>query len=342
MPRLTEEQIEEILELKEQGEKLVHIAMKVLGARSRESTVRALLKRGGTLGSVTDENALESVLEGLELTKKVHRVSTILPKTDSGIKKPLEGNSGVSGKTILVIGDLQIKPNTSLDYCRAIGNYIASKQPDIIVNIGDAFDLPSLSMYDKGKLKFEGRRLVDDIKAGREGLALISDAFKDIKGYNPEMHFTVGNHEFRAARFASDQPELSGFVGVEQLGIEDFGYTVHPFLEPVEIEGILCCHYFPNEFTGKPVGGNAHRLLKIIGQSFIQGHVQKLDMAISKDFQGRPQVGVVNGSSYDHYEDYKGMHNTHFRGIVVLHEVKDGGGLPMPVSLEYLKEYYLP
>lgn len=32
--------------------------------------------------------------------------------------------------------------------------------------------------------------------------------------------------------------------------------------------------------------------------------------------------------------------NFHFRGVIMLHEVEDGFGLPMPVSLSYLKQKY--
>ena len=49
----------------------------------------------------------------------------------------------------------------------------------------------------------------------------------------------------------------------------------------------------------------------------------------------------INGACYEHDEAYKGFQgNNHFRGLTVLHEVEDGFGIPMPVSLRYLKEKY--
>lgn len=65
----------------------------------------------------------------------------------------------VKSKRILVIGDTQIKPDVDLSYMTAVGRYIADKQPDVVVHIGDSIDFPSLSSYDKGKKSFEGRRL---------------------------------------------------------------------------------------------------------------------------------------------------------------------------------------
>lgn len=46
--------------------------------------------------------------------------------------------------------------------------------------------------------------------------------------------------------------------------------------------------------------------------------------------------GIVAGSCYLHDEEYKGMANSHWRGIVVLNEVKKGEFCEMPLSLNYL------
>ena len=75
--------------------------------------------------------------------------------------------------TIFVIGDTQCKPSEDIEYMGWIANYIALKQPDIIVHIGDHYDMASLSSYDKGKLSAEGKRIHEDIKAGDEGLRII-------------------------------------------------------------------------------------------------------------------------------------------------------------------------
>ena len=341
MPRLTQEQKDQIISEYQSGKSVREIARETLKQESRESTIRAMLNREGIKEQKNDLiEVIEESMKDLELTKKVNRVSTPLPKLRDDLVKPVQ--SLVGGKTILTIADTQVKPNISLDYIVAVANYIASKQPDIIVCIGDFFDLPSLSLYDKGKMKFEGRRLVEDIKAGQEGLRIIKEAIDNVKGYEPEMHFCLGNHEHRIDRFVEDQPELGGMIGIHSLDIESYGWKVHPFLKPVEIEGILFCHYFPNEFTGRPLGGTANRMLGVIRKSFVAGHKQVLDIAISHEYGGKQQIGIVAGACYDHFEDYKGfIHNSHFRGLTVLHEVKDGFGLPLIVSLDYIKENYL-
>ncbi len=51
---------------------------------------------------------------------------------------------------ILVLPDVQAKPDVDFKFLTAIGNYILSKKPDVIVCIGDFADMESLSTYDRG------------------------------------------------------------------------------------------------------------------------------------------------------------------------------------------------
>ncbi|UUG68452.1 phosphodiesterase [Acinetobacter phage TCUAN2] len=119
--------------------------------------------------------------------------------------------------TIFVIGDTQVKQGISLDYIHWIANYIKLKQPDIIVQIGDHYDMASLSTYDKGQLSAEGRRFVLDIEAGDEALGIIEDYIRSVKGYNPRKVVVLGNHEDRIDRFVKTHPEFEGLIGTDKL-----------------------------------------------------------------------------------------------------------------------------
>ncbi len=253
---------------------------------------------------------------------------------------------------IAIIADSQIKPGVDLSYLSHIGQYLADKRPDVVVHIGDAFDFPSLSSYDKGKLAFEGRRLKEDIEVGKKGMKMLLQPIKDMqekqrqnkkKQYTPRLVFCTGNHEERYNKLAQTMPELAGFVGIETLGLEDDGWEVHEFLKPVEVGGICFVHYLANQMTGKAFGGTAMNQLKTVGKSFVVGHSQKLDVAIRSTLDNRMQIGIINGAAYPFHEDYKGYQggNTHFRGITMLNEVEDGFGLPSFVSLDYLAKKYL-
>ena len=75
----------------------------------------------------------------------------------------------------LVIPDTQVKPNCPTDHLRWAGLYAVDKKPDVIIHIGDHFDMPSLSSWDVGKKSFEGRRYMDDIEAGISAMHLFMD-----------------------------------------------------------------------------------------------------------------------------------------------------------------------
>jgi len=62
----------------------------------------------------------------------------------------------------LVIPDTQVKPNSPTDHLRWAGLYAAEKKPDVIIHIGDHFDMPSLSSWDveKSRLKAVGTKMI--------------------------------------------------------------------------------------------------------------------------------------------------------------------------------------
>ncbi|MDE3022904.1 MAG: hypothetical protein KGI54_13780 [Pseudomonadota bacterium] len=246
------------------------------------------------------------------------------------------------GKMHLVIPDTQCKPGVNLDHLEHIGNFIVDKKPDNIIMIGDWWDMPSLSSYDRGKLAFEGRRYVDDIKAGRGGMERLHKPIDDYnrtarEKYDPEKDFTMGNHEQRIIRFVDENPELAGKLDYGDMGIQDWGWKVHDFLKPIERDGVLYCHYFTSGVRGNPVS-SAAALLRERQQSAIMGHVQTTDIAVHKKTQ---QTAIFCGICYTHNEAYLGYQgNTTKRQILVLHEVEGGIFDMMFVSLKFLAKAY--
>jgi hypothetical protein len=228
------------------------------------------------------------------------------------------------GRMHMVVPDTQVKQHVNTDHLEWAGNYAAEKRPDVIVMIGDWFDMPSLSSYDKGKLSFEGRRYVKDIKAGRDAMERFLKPFPS--DYKPEMHFTLGNHEQRIIRCIDSSPEFEGKLSYGDLGLEDYGWKVHDFLKPVEIDGILYCHYFTSGVMGRPVS-SAAALLRTRQQSCTQGHVQNTDMAIHPKTQN---IALFAGTFYSHDEDYLGYQGNNPRRHYD----------PMMVSMRFLEKAY--
>ena len=257
-----------------------------------------------------------------------------------------------AGATHLMITDPQCKPDIDMSYMEAIGKYIVDKQPDVIVNIGDHADMPSLSIYDKGKRTAEGKRVKEDIAAAIEGMNKLLKPLYDLQQsqlaefgevlYKPKMVLTLGNHEHRIVRHVDANPELHNFLSYEDLKYKESGWEVYDFLKPALINGVAYVHYMANPMTGKPYGGNALNILKQVGESFCMGHKQCLDVATRfLPASGKQQWAIIAGACYPHDEAYKGYQgNHHWRGVVVQHRVKEGSFEPMFVSTEYLLERY--
>jgi hypothetical protein len=240
---------------------------------------------------------------------------------------------------IAVIPDVQAKPGNNFAFLNRIGRYIADKGVDRVVCIGDFADMPSLSSYDKGKKSFENRRYIKDLEAAHYAMEQLMDGLST-NGPLPGLELTYGNHEERILRVGELNPELDGVVTLADLNYESFGWRCHPFLEVINIGGVAFSHYFVSGAMGRPVG-TAARLLSTKHMSCVAGHQQGRQIATGFKADGSPVSCIIAGSCYEHNEDYMGPQaNKHWRGIVMLHEVKNGSFDEMFVSLNFLKQRY--
>ncbi len=243
-------------------------------------------------------------------------------------------------KKYLVIPDCQVKPTKDFSYLESVGNYIAEKRPDVVIQIGDFVDMSSLSSFDVGKKTFEGRRYKDDIEAGKEAMDLLTKPFRKIRNYKPKMHLTLGNHEERILRAVESDAKLEGTLSLDDLKYKESGWEVHDFLRPVILDEIAFCHYFPSGQLGRPTS-SARAILNKMHMSCIAGHLQGRDIAYAKRADGRQITAIIAGSCYTHDEDYLSpLTNQHWRGIIVCHQVDKGQYDEMMVSLEYLQNEY--
>ena len=246
------------------------------------------------------------------------------------------------GRVHLVIPDCQVKPGVCTDHLEWIGNYIVDKKPDVLVQIGDFADIDSLNSYTKGKRESEGKRLAKDISSVVHAMERLLKPIHDYNRtaavkYQPEMHLTLGNHEFRMEREVEENAKLEGMFDMGDLGYADNGWKVHDFLEVVKIDGVEYAHYFTSGNKGQPVT-SAAALLRERQNSATMGHVQHTDMAFHKKTQN---IALFAGICYLHDEKYLGPQgNQTRRQIIMKHEVEDGRYDPMFVSLRYLQKRY--
>lgn len=259
-----------------------------------------------------------------------------------------------SSITHVIIPDTQVAPGVPTDHLKWIGQYIVDRWHDDnkvkIIHLGDHADMSSLSSYDKkGSKTMEGQRYLADITAANKGFDKLNAPLIELnkrrrknkeRQWWPERHVLIGNHENRITRAIEDEPKLDGILSLDHLNYKEHGWQVHDFLHILWLDGVAYSHYFYAHNTGRALGGMAETRLKTVGHSFVQGHQQGLQVA-QRSVAGGRQRAVIAGSCYLHAEDYRGPQATdEWRGILVLHEVRDGNFDVMEVSLDFLSRRY--
>jgi hypothetical protein len=288
----------------------------------------------------------QEILDVYEQTHSYRKTANVLDMDRRGVARRVrralgEGTpSNHDGyRRHIVIPDVQAKDGVPLDHLEWAGRYIADMQPDVVVCLGDFADLPSLSAYDKGKKTFEGRRYKKDVEASKDAMRRLMAPINAMHK-KPELHLTLGNHEERILRAIENEAILDGVISIDDLGYEQAGWNVYPYLHPVEIDGVNYAHYFVSGVMSRPVA-SARALVAKNHVTCVQGHVQKCDLHRETRVDGKAVWGVFASCFYQHDEDYLGAQNrAYWRGIWVFNEVNDGDIQPMMVSLDYLKRRY--
>lgn len=149
----------------------------------------------------------------------------------------------------------------------------------------------------------------------------------------------------RISRAVNEDPKLEGVITTDHFQLEKFSWEVHPFLEVVDIDGVKYSHYFinPDGLMGRPIGGNIHNKLKILGHSFSMGHQQTYEVGVKYTGDGRRLRGLIAGSFYQHDEEYLGpqKNRQHWRGAILKTEVREGNYDLVELSMEYLLTHWL-
>jgi hypothetical protein len=247
----------------------------------------------------------------------------------------------------LVISDQHAHPDYSNERADYLSRLILDLHPDVVINIGDAADMPSLSSYDKGKRAFNGRTYAADIAAhGEFQDRLWGPVFKRKKRL-PRRVFLIGNHEQRIEKALDLSPELLGTIGLDDLDLPRWYPEVVPYEGStpgvIEIDGILYAHYFISGVNGKPIGGinPAASLNNKQHVSCTSGHLHLADYAISTSGNGRKLQSLFVGCYQDYDAPWAGAsNNLWWRGVVWKTDVSDGTYDPHFASLKSLKESY--
>lgn len=247
----------------------------------------------------------------------------------------------------LILPDPHAVPEENNDRADWIGKLIVDLKPDVFVNLGDQWDLASLSSYDKGKASFHGRAYKKDLEAGLEFSERLWAPLKRAKKKKPFSVFLEGNHEERQNRVLEQSPELDGTISFDDFDLKKHYDEVVRYKGGtpgvINIDGINYAHYFVTGISGRGVGGEhpGYSLITKQFQSCTMGHMHTFDHSVRVDGSGRRIHGLVAGCGHEHDAPWAGEINKLWsRGVVIKREVEKGDYDISWVSLSTLRKEY--
>lgn len=247
----------------------------------------------------------------------------------------------------LVLPDPHAHPDFSNERADWVGRLIVDLKPDVFINLGDQWDLSSLSSYDKGKASFHGRAYKKDLDAGLDFNERLWAPIRKAKKKRPLSIFLEGNHEERLTRALEQAPELDGTIGFGDFDLNRYYDEVVRYKGGtpgvIEVDGISYAHYFVTGISGRNVSGEhpAYTLLTKQFQSATMGHMHTYDHCVRTDASGRRINGLVAGVYQDYDSPWAGeLCKLWSRGVVIKREVENGDYNLQWVSIKQLQKEY--
>ena len=253
---------------------------------------------------------------------------------------PPREKSERKGIDILIIPDSHSTPGVPNHRYEIAGRLAADQGVDVVLELGDWHEMGSLSSYDQGKQQFEGRRYWQDIDVGLDARLRFR---RELAGHEPRLIACMGNHEQRLQTFLSSEPRFDDILSMDDYRHADLGWESIPYLETVEVAGILASHFFVSGVRSMPVGG-LHQAANCIAKtmrSTIMGHTHTYDYAVRSDPTGRKLHGLVAGCWFEHRQEWAGPANALYdRALTILRNAHDGEYDLEVWGLERVKQVY--
>lgn len=251
------------------------------------------------------------------------------------------------GRSHLLIPDPHAQPGYHNDRADWLAELIIDLKPDVVINMGDTWDMPSLSSYDRGKKSFQGRNYRKDIEAGLEFNERVWAPVRARKKKLPFRVFLEGNHEERITRAIEASPELDGAISFDDLQLKEHYDEVVRYQGQtpgiIKLDGVSYGHYFISGVMGRAIGGEhpAYSLLTKEYESCTQGHTHIFDYCERTTASGVKIAGMVCGVYQDYHANWAGEANKlWWRGVVFKENVQDGFYDFRTISLDRLKKEY--
>lgn len=202
---------------------------------------------------------------------------------------------------VTVIGDTQDRPDMTKDHWLWMARHIIKKSPNYVVHIGDFSAFDSLNAWaQKGSLEDKQKpSLIEDLASAKKCNEIFFKELKRSKSLNCQFFLTEGNHEDRLNRYENLNPEMADFCYSHwETMIEGFGWTIIPYKESLNLEGVDFTHTIMSEMNKPKRGKNpAWAITQDIVRDVVVGHTHK-PCVVTRAKVGHDFVRVIDvGSS---------------------------------------------
>jgi hypothetical protein len=274
----------------------------------------------------------------------------------TAIKTPKRDWWGPIGRTTpehMWIPDPQLKPDVPIQHMWWAGYHATTLLPDVVVMGNDHFDFPTLNYWTRMEAGFTSQDVIADLCAAHHGLDMFLDGF--VAGcnerpevpddYDPLFVFLEGNHDWRAERAFHEDRRFARLFPMPQtitrrvFAARDMTIRWVPWKKTICIDQVNYAHAAINPASSKPMGGKAQSKLTRLKDTYVIGHHVGKDLAEDFTPSGRKIRFVQAGSFYLHDEEYSPCTN-YWRGLIYMHDVKDGYFNLMEIDMEYLWKRY--
>ena len=253
-------------------------------------------------------------------------------------------------KDYCIVPDIHSHPDHHNDRADWLGQFIKDRKPDVVVNMGDTWDLPSLSSFDKGKASFNGANYERDMDSGLDFQDRMWHPMKKSKKKQPRKVFLEGNHEHRLNKVLEYEPHLAG----DRYGISYKNFQLEHYYNDIvmyeggtpgviALDGIAFAHFFISGVMGRPIGGEHHAssLITKNMHSSVTAHSHLFDHSVKSNVMGKKLTGLVAGVFQDYESGWAGRVNGLWRsGLCYLRNVEDGNYDLEFISIEALRKEY--
>jgi len=276
-------------------------------------------------------------------------------KTQTSIQKCCDTKlpSATSGSLeIAIVPDLHCHGGSDKTIPELIARWLDEYRPDVVVNLGDHWDLPSLAFQTKGQHSSAiGPTFQSDVAAGIQANDVIWKTYQRAKDrWNCHRIILEGNHENRMAR-ATEEPErwsLRGLLDYSILQTDRYYDEVVRYKGSTpgltSVGGVTFRHYAPNGMS-RPLNSMhlGYQLTQKMLTSTVVGHTHRFSYFRTTASDARVVHGLVAGCciSEDDFHEYAGTSQTSWdRGVACLHGCENGNYSLEWVNLNRLQQLY--